>query len=104
MKQATQAYEAGDLARLLELEQGWRRGQSLAPVDSTEASCRELERVIAELRAQASQLQRELRAAQASGSLTPLDQPIVDALEEAKADLEQLETCATSSPATATAK
>ena len=92
MKQATQAYEAGDLARLLELEKAWRRGQSLPPVASAEASCRELERVIVELRAQASQLQRALRAAQHSGSLTQLEASIVDTLEEAKADVAQLET------------
>jgi hypothetical protein len=92
MKQATQAYEEGDLARLLELEKAWRRGQSLPPADSAEASCRELERVIRELRAQASQLQRELRAVRQSGSMTPLDAPIVEAIEEAEADLAQLET------------
>ncbi|MES1175664.1 MAG: hypothetical protein ABUL62_15190 [Myxococcales bacterium] len=91
MKQATQAYEAGDLARLLELEKAWRHGQSLPPGGSAEASCRELERIIRELRAQANQLQRELRAARQSGSLEPRDPAIAEALEEAEADLEQLE-------------
>ena len=91
MKQATQAYERGDLARLLELEQAWQRGQGLPPAGSDEARCRELELVIRELRAQASQLQREVRGAQLSASLTPLAEPIVQAIEEAKADVEQLE-------------
>lgn len=90
LKQATQAYEAGDLARLLELENAWR-GQSLPTQESAEASCRELERVIRELRAQAGQLQRELRAAKQSGTLTPFDEPILEALDEAQADVEQLE-------------
>lgn len=92
MKQATQAYEAGDLARLLELEKAWHRGQSLPPADSAEASCRELERVIRELRAQATQLQRELREAKANGALNPLDETMTKAVEEAHSDLEQLET------------
>ena len=92
MKQATQAYEAGDLARLLEIEKAWRRGQSLPAADGAEASCRELERIIRELRAQASELQRELRAAQQSVSLGPADAPILEAIEDAQNDLEQLET------------
>ena len=91
LKLATQAYEQGDLARLLELEAAWRRGQSLPPAGSTEASCRELELVIRQLRAQASQLQRELRGAQASATLTPDAEPIAQALAEAEQDVEQLE-------------
>jgi hypothetical protein len=91
MKEATQAYERGDLARLLQLEQAWQRGQSLASVSSTEANCRELERAVRELRAQSGQLQKELRAAEAAASLSAIDEPILQALEEAKADVEQLE-------------
>ncbi|MEO6603413.1 MAG: hypothetical protein ABIQ16_26250 [Polyangiaceae bacterium] len=91
MKQATQAYEQGDLARLLQLEKAWQGGQSPPPGGSSEANCRVLERMIRELRAQSSQLQTELRAAQKSASLTPEAEPVVEAIEEAKADVEQLE-------------
>ena len=90
LKLATQAYEQGDLARLLELEAAWQRDQSLPLTGTAEARCRELELVIRELRAQSSQLQRELRAARASATLTLESEPILEALTEAQHDVEQL--------------
>ena len=91
MKQATQAYEQGDLARLLELEKAWQSRQSLPPRESDEARCRQLELVTRELRAQARQLQAELRALKDSSSSNPLGTPLEQAVEEAQAELEQLE-------------
>jgi len=91
MKQATQAYEQGDLARLLELEKAWQSRQTLPPRGSDEARCRELELVTRELRAQARQLQAELRSLKESSSLTPLGTPLEQAVEEAQAELQQLE-------------
>jgi hypothetical protein len=61
MKQVTQAYEAGDLARLLELESAWKAGERIPATGDSEERCRELERVIRELRAQAKDLARQLR-------------------------------------------
>ncbi len=61
MKQVTQAYENGDLARLLELEKVWQAGANVESGGDEEARCRELEKNIDELRAQATELSRELR-------------------------------------------
>ena len=90
MKQATQAYEQGDLARLLQLEQAWQRRQALPSSESAEARCRELELVIRELSAQAKQLQLEVREAKRGSMSTPLGTPIDRAFAEAEQELEQL--------------
>jgi hypothetical protein len=62
MKQVTVAYGNGDLARLLELERTWAvaagRGHS---TDDIERRAAEVERLNAELRAQLTRLDRELR-------------------------------------------
>jgi len=91
MKQATQAYEQGDLARLLELEQAWQRREALPPSGSAEARCRELETVIAELSAQAKQLQSELREAKRQLKSTLVDETVDEAFREAREEIEQLE-------------
>ncbi|HET9934243.1 MAG TPA: J domain-containing protein [Polyangiaceae bacterium] len=62
MKEATRAYEDGDLARLLELEKAWQHG-SVAPASANDEGrrCEELERTIHELTLQSRELNRELR-------------------------------------------
>jgi hypothetical protein len=62
MKEATRAYEDGDLARLLELEKAWQLGMS-APSNANEQGqrCAELEQTLRELRRQLRELRSELR-------------------------------------------
>lgn len=60
MKEATRAYEDGDLARLMELEKAWRAGEPVA-ADVDDGRARELERANRELRAQLAHLTRTLR-------------------------------------------
>jgi hypothetical protein len=68
MQALTQAYQAGDLARLLALEQDWllaSQEDAAAPVDQTdgeaEARCRQLEAMNQALRGQMNQLLCDLR-------------------------------------------
>lgn len=76
MKELTRAYEAGDLARLLELESAWQSERALAGDGDPEARCRELERVNRELLNQSRQLTRQLRDVKRdarAASFGPLD-------------------------------
>lgn len=91
MKQVTQAYEDGDLARLVELETAWGTGQNLPAGSDEEARCRELERVIRELRTQANELRRELRQLEHSTPLSLLETSSDDLATEAEAELRELE-------------
>lgn len=68
MQALTQAYQAGDLARLLALEEDWllaSQADAAATVDRTEgeveARCRQLEAMNQALRGQMNQLLRDLR-------------------------------------------
>jgi hypothetical protein len=61
MKEVTRAYDAGDLARLIELESAWRSEQVSTVDGDAEARCRELSRVNRELLNQVRRLTRELR-------------------------------------------
>jgi hypothetical protein len=63
MKEVTRAYQDGDLARLLELENAWL-AEDKAPVaghDETERRCANLERTNRELKRQFRELERESR-------------------------------------------
>ncbi|HKY35338.1 MAG TPA: J domain-containing protein [Polyangiaceae bacterium] len=61
MKQVTQAYEDGDLARLIELESAWQGEVVDTGSGDLEARCRELGRINRELLSQVRQLTREIR-------------------------------------------
>ena len=88
MKQVTQAYEDGDLARLLELEKQWQHGATLH-VSDDEAQWRDLERIVRELRAQATRLGRELRETK---DLMMMVGPIDFLIAAIELDLNNLET------------
>jgi predicted nucleic acid-binding Zn-ribbon protein len=62
MKEVTRAYEEGNLARLLEIEQIWLAGGNVRS-DSVDEAARyaELERIVRKLRAQMKALESELR-------------------------------------------
>jgi hypothetical protein len=63
MKEATRAYEDGDLARLLELEGEWRNARAGAAAGDSLARCHELEGINRELLKQIRSLTRRLRDA-----------------------------------------
>ncbi len=73
MKEVTRAYEEGNLARLMELEQLWLSGievRGASPDDV--AKCAELEKAIQELQSQQRALQSEMRELRASSPLSAL--------------------------------
>jgi predicted RNase H-like nuclease (RuvC/YqgF family) len=63
MKEVTRAYQDGDLARLLELENAWLAEEKTpaAAHDETERRCANLERTNRELKKQLRELESELR-------------------------------------------
>jgi hypothetical protein len=68
MKEVTRAYQDGDLARLLELENAWL-AEEKAPVathDETERRCANLERTNRELKKQLREIESELRELKSS--------------------------------------
>jgi hypothetical protein len=89
MKEVTRAYEAGDLARLIELESAWQSERVLAGDGDPEQRCRELERVNRELLDQVRTLTRDLRDVKRrarSASFGPLE----SLLEQAQHELDEL--------------
>ncbi len=85
MKEVTRAYEAGDLARLIELESAWQSERVLTGDGDPELRCRELERINRELLNQVRQLTRELRdvkRAARDASFGPIDQMVEQATRE----------------------
>ncbi|HRI68193.1 MAG TPA: hypothetical protein PK156_28380 [Polyangium sp.] len=92
MKQVTRAYEQGDLASLLELEKMWQQEGTLAANGDDEARCRELERTIAELRAQITHLDREMREARKLAPPPFVVRRIDMAVAQAKNEVAELET------------
>jgi hypothetical protein len=102
MKEVTQAYQAGDLASLLEAEQRWLAGAHDATSGlSAGAQVRVLERAVMELKEQLRRLRAEIKELKRSaplqmaqamkqrGRVAPAD-PFAEALEEAEEELQQL--------------
>ncbi len=92
MKQVTQAYDDGDLARLVELEKLWLGGATATSNGDDTVRCREIERIIRELRAQATHLGHELRLLKKS---TMLVNTMNATLATAEAELDELKTTCT---------
>lgn len=91
MKEATRAYEDGDLARLLELEKSWEKGASVAgAADDTGQRCAELEQMIRELNRQSRELSRDLREVQQRASAEMLDVPPEQVVAMAENELNDL--------------
>lgn len=87
MKEATRAYEDGDLARLLELESTWQKQQAVAEDVAPLPRCRELERVNRELLDQLRALTRELRDAK-QAAREALGLPTAEAVERELGELQ----------------
>jgi hypothetical protein len=86
MKQVTQAYEEGDLARLIQLESAWQSQLAATETGDPEARCRELERINRELLDQSRRLTRDIRdlkreARDVTQGMTP-DELVADATSE----------------------
>jgi HAMP domain-containing protein len=62
MKEVTRAYETGDLARLIEIEQRWGASSEADSAGEVEAAEKSLERTVAELKGQLRDVLAELRA------------------------------------------
>lgn len=90
MKEVTRAYEQGDLARLVELEQTWRSEQAIGDDADPEARCRELERTNRELLDQVRQLTRELRDAKRNEQSFSGGLSLEQVLEQATRELDQV--------------
>jgi hypothetical protein len=92
MKQVTQAYNDGDLARLLELEKAWEQSDTLDSGRDDESRCLEIERIIHELRAQATTLDRERRDMKKRASFAMVSSYIKVMVKHAQAELDEYET------------
>jgi len=90
MKQVTRAYEEGDLARLVELENAWQSQQSLAESGDPELRCRELERLNRELLDQLREVTRALRDAKRDLREAALHQPPDELVELASLELDDV--------------
>ena len=70
MKEVTRAYEEGNLARLIEIEELWLSGSEVRGSSLDDAAqCAELERAMRELRSQQRELQNAMRELRASSPL-----------------------------------
>jgi len=92
MKEATRAYEDGDLARLLELEKAWQ-SNSEAPksVDEDARRCVELEQTLRELTRQSRALTAELRDLRSQVREEMLDAPMDQVIADAEVELKDVE-------------
>lgn len=91
MKQVTQAYNDGDLARLLELEKLWEQNGAANSTADEEARCSELEQTIAELRRQSRQLTAEHRAVKKSAPSNTMGGSVKVVVRQAQAELEEFQ-------------
>lgn len=92
MKEATRAYEDGDLARLVELEKAWQNGaQAPASADEDARRCAELEQTLRELNRQSRALTAELRDLRRQLREDLLDEPVEHVIAGAEGELNDLE-------------
>ncbi len=89
MKEVTRAYEAGDLARLIELESAWQSERVLAGDGDPGQRCAELERVNRELLNQVRALTRELRDVKREVREAAVG-PLESLIEQAQHELDEL--------------
>lgn len=91
MKQVTQAYNDGDLARLLELEKLWEQNGVATSTAGEEARCSELEQTIAALRRQSRQITAEHRAVKKSAPSNIMGGAIEVMVRQVQRELEEFQ-------------
>lgn len=91
MKQATRAYEDGDLARLVQLESAWQSEKALEDTGDPDVRCRELERINRELLTQLREVTRQLRDAKYDLRDATMAYPPDELVELANAELDDME-------------
>ena len=92
MKEATRAYQDGDLARLVELEKAWQSGaQAPGSADNDARRCAELEQTLSELNQQSRALTAELRDLRRQLREDMLDEPVEHVIAGAEGELKGLE-------------
>ena len=92
MKEATRAYEDGDLARLVELEAAWQNGaEATESADGDARRCAELEQTLRELTRQSRSLTSELRDLRRQVRDDMLDVPVEQVVAGAEGELKDLE-------------
>lgn len=91
MKEASRAYEDGDLARLLELEGSWQSERPSVEGGDPVLRCRELERVNRELLQQIRELTRRLRDAKRQARDASHGLPPDERVERARRELDELQ-------------
>jgi hypothetical protein len=90
MKEATRAYEDGDLARLVELEKAWQSGAEES-ADEDARRCAELEQTLRELTRQSRDLTSQLRDLRRQLRDDMLDVPVEQIVAVAEGELKDLE-------------
>ncbi|HYQ01857.1 MAG TPA: hypothetical protein VER96_24455 [Polyangiaceae bacterium] len=92
MKEATRAYEDGDLARLLELEKAWQSNtEAPKSADEDARRCVELEQTLRELSRQSRALTAELRDLRRQVREDMLDVPMDQVIADAQVELKDVE-------------
>jgi hypothetical protein len=90
MKEVTRAYEDGDLARLIELENAWRSAQVIGQSTDPEARCSELLRLNRELLKQVRELTRQIRDIKREARDASSGVPAEELAAQASHELEEL--------------
>ena len=90
MKEVTRAYEDGDLARLIELENAWQSERAVGGSEDSLTRCRELERINRELLDQVRQLTRQLRDARQEAREAYFGLAPDELIEQASSELDGL--------------
>jgi len=91
MKEVTRAYEEGDLARLLELENDWQSEQAISEQADAETRARALEQSNRELLDQVRRLTREIRDLKREAEAQTLGLAPDELLARAGRELDELE-------------
>ena len=91
MKEVTRAYEEGDMARLIELENAWQAEQAVSVTGDSVQRCLELTRINRELLNQVRELTRQIRDAKQAAREATFGMPPSALVDQASTELDELE-------------